>query len=157
DRKEEERTEFVPSLDLLTVEAMKGEWLRQIRARASEISTMSSEPDLMSLLYRWRQYGSEDEPRRWIAEAMKTDYGFAALVNRMMSRGTSSSWGDRVSTPHYTFQRETIEDFIGIEIAKTKCDTIDPSAFPEHETASRTLMRHLDLWLGYRERDAFDF
>lgn len=157
DRKEEDRADFDPTLDLATVEAMKVEWLRQIRARAAEMSVMMSEPDLMSLLYHWRQYGSKDEPRKWITEAIKTDEGFATLASRMMSRGTSSSWGDRVSTPHNTFQRETVEDFIGIEIVKARCDAIDPTAFPEYEGALRTLLRHVEMWLGLRERDLSDF
>lgn len=157
DRKETDRDDFNPTLDLSTVEAMKVEWLRQIRERAAKMSVMISEPDLMSLLYRWRQYGSEGEPQMWIAEAIKTDEGFATLASRMMSRGTSSSWGDRVSTPHNTFQRETIEDFIGIEIAKARCDAIDPTTFPEHEEALKTLLRHVETWLGLRERDPRDF
>ena len=157
DRKEEDRADFDPTLDLATVEAMKVEWLRQIHERAAEMSVMVSEPDLVSLLYRWRQYGSEDEAREWIAEAIKTDEGFATLASRMMNRGTSSSWGDRVSTPHDTFQRETVEDFIGIEVAKDRCDAIDPTAFPEHEVALGTLLRHVEMWLGLRERDPFDF
>ena len=157
DRKEEERADFDPTLDLPTVEAMKVEWIRQIRERAAETSVMMSEPDLMSLLYRWREYGSDDEPRKWVEEVIRTDEGFATLANRMMSRGTSSSWGDRVTTPHNTFQRETVEEFIGIEIAKTKCDAIEPSAFPEHEEALKTLLNHLEMWLGLRERDPFGF
>ncbi len=157
DRKEEDRAGFAPTLDLATVEAMKVEWLRQRRERATEMSVMIAEPDLISQLYRWRQYGSADEPREWIAEAIKTDEGFATLASRMMSRGTSSSWGDRVSTPHNTFQRETVEEFIGIEIAKARCDAIDPTTFPEHKEALRTLLRHVETWLGLRERDPFDF
>ncbi|HIQ19082.1 MAG TPA: NTPase [Novosphingobium capsulatum] len=156
DRTDEDRAPFDPALDLITVEAMKFEWLKQIRERAAEVSVMLSELDLMSLLYRWRQYGSEDEPRKWVAEAIKTDEGFATLASRMMSRGTSSSWGDRVSTPHNTFQRKTVEDFIEIEVAKARCDAIDPSAFPGHEEALRILLRHVEMWLGLRERDPFD-
>lgn len=154
DRKEEDRADFDPTLDFATVEAMKVEWLKQIRERAVETSVMMSEPDLMSKLYRWRQYGSEDETRKWVVEAIKSDVGFATFANRMMSRGTSSSSGDRVSTPHNTFHRETVEDFIGVEVAKARCDALDPTAFPEHEEALRTLLRYVEIWLGLRERDA---
>ena len=157
DCKEEDLADFQPALDHATVEAMKIEWLKQIRVRAAEISTMLSESDLMSWLYRWRQYGSKEEPQNWAVEAIQTDQGFATLASRMMSRGTSSSWGDRVSTPHYTFQRETVEDFIGIETAKARCDAIDPTTFPEQEVALRALLRHVETWLGLRERAPFDF
>ncbi|MBB2157341.1 NTPase [Gluconacetobacter diazotrophicus] len=154
---ENKRANFDPALELATVEAMKTEWLRLIRERAADISRLIADPDLMSQLYSWRTYGSEDEPRKWVAEATTTDEGFAAFCSRMMNRGTRSSAGDHVSTPYHSFQRETVENFIGINKAKAKCDTLDPTVFPEHEDALRTLLRYLEMWLGGREHDRFDF
>jgi hypothetical protein len=155
-RKKEDQGTFDPALDLATVEAMKVELVRQIRGRASDAPAMMADLDLMSLLYRWREYGSKDEVREWVAEAIKTDDGFALFANRMMSRGTSSSSGDRVSTPHNTFQRQTVEDFIGVEVAKARCDAIDPASFPEHEEALRKLLKYTEMWMGLREHDPFD-
>lgn len=154
---ENKRANFDPALELATVEAMKTEWLRLIRERAADISRMIAGPDLMSQLYNWRAYASEDEPRRWVEEATSTDEGFATFSSRMMNRGTRSSTGDRVSTPYHSFQRETVESFIGIDKAKAKCDAIDPTIFPEHEDALRTLLRYLEMWLGLRDHDQFDF
>ncbi|MFT0174916.1 P-loop NTPase fold protein [Paraburkholderia mimosarum] len=148
---------FDPALDLKTVEAMKAEWLRIMRGRAAEGDALMAEPDLLSQLYRWRDYtGSLDEPRAWMNEAIRSDEGFASMSTRMMSRGTSHSLGDRVSTPHNTFNRETIDNFIGIDVAKARCDAIDPAQFPVHEEALRTLRRFLERWLGLKERDPFD-
>lgn len=79
------------------------------------------------------------------------------MSTRLMSRGTSYSVGDRVSTPRNTFNRETINDFIGIDVAKVRCDAIDPAQYPEHEEALGTLHRYLEMWLGLRERDPFSF
>lgn len=158
DRKEGENDAFDPALDLGTVEAMKAEWLRLMRSRAADGNALISEPDLLSQLYRWRDYaGSLDEPREWMVEAIRTDEGFARMATRMMSRGRSHSWGDRVSTPHNTFNRNTIDDFIGIDVAKARCDAIDTAEFPEHEEALRTLHRSLERWLGLRARDPFEF
>lgn len=158
DRKEGEDGGFDPALDLDTVDAMKAEWLRLMRSRAADGYALIAEPDLMSHLYRWRDYaGSLDEPREWMVEAIRTDEGFATMATRMMSRGTRHSWGDRVSTPHNRFNRETIDDFIGIDVAKARCDAIDPADFPEHKEALRTLHGSLEVWLGLREGDPFDF
>ncbi len=157
DPTEDKRTDSEPALDLATVEAMKAELLMQIRERASDIPQMISNPDLISLLCRWRKYDSLDQPRKWVAEATATDEGFATFASRMMHRGTRSSAGDRVSTPYNIFQREIVEDFIGIDKAKARCDAIDPTTFPEHEEALRVLLRHLEMWLGLRECSPFDF
>lgn len=157
DRKDGEGGAFNPALDLDTAEAMKAEWLRLMRSRAADGDALVGESDLMSLLYRWRDYaGSLDEPREWMVEAIRTAEGFASMATRMMSRGTSHSWGDRVATPHNSFNRATIEDFIGIDVAKARCDAIDPAQFPEHEEALRTLQSSLELWLGLREGDPFN-
>ncbi|HHW4415073.1 TPA: KAP family P-loop NTPase fold protein [Citrobacter gillenii] len=157
DRNEGESGAFEPALDLNTVVAMKTEWLRLIRIRAAD-DALITEPDLISQLYRWKNYtDSMDEPREWIRKAIQTDLGFATMVTRLMSRGSSHIYGDRVSTQHNSFNKETIDDFIGIDVAKAKCDAINPAQFPEHEQALRTLLRYLEKWLGLREKDIPDF
>ncbi|WP_194761185.1 KAP family P-loop NTPase fold protein [Pantoea ananatis] len=148
DRNEGESGAFEPALDLDTVVAMKTEWLQLIRIRAAD-DALITEPDLISQLYRWKNYtDSMDEPREWVRKAIQTDLGFATMVTRLMSRGSSHIYGDRVSTPHNSFNKETIDDFIGIDVAKAKCDAINPAQFPEHEEALRTLLRYLEKWLG---------
>ncbi|WP_420210651.1 KAP family P-loop NTPase fold protein [Burkholderia aenigmatica] len=157
DREEGDDSNFDPALNIDTVGAMKTEWLRLIRSRATDGDALIAEPDLMFQLHRWGKYaGTLDEPREWMTGAIRTDEGFASMVARMMFRGTSHSWGDRVSTPHNTFNRETIDDFIGIGVAKARCDAIDPGKFPEHEEALRTLRRFLERWLGQESSDPFD-
>lgn len=158
DWNEGEDRAFDPALDLNTVVAMKTEWLRLIRVRAADGEVLIAEPDLISLLYRWKNYtDSMDEPREWMMKAIQTDQGFATMATRLMSRGTSHTYGDWVSTQHNSFNKETINDFIGIDVAKAKCDAIHPAQFPEHEEALRTLIRYLEKWLGLRENDIFDF
>lgn len=154
DRSKDGHEAFQPSLDLNTLAAMKTEWLRLIRWRAAHGDLLLAEPDLISQLYRWRDYSeSRDEPREWMMKAIQTDQGFANVISRMMSRGHSHTYGDRVSTPHNSFNKETIDDFIGIDVAKGRIDVINPDQFPEHEEALRTLHRHLEKWLGLRAND----
>lgn len=90
-------------------------------------------------------------------KAIQTDQGFATIVTRLMSRSTSHTFGDWISTQHNSFNKESINDFIGIDVAKAKCDAINPVQFPEHEESLRTLLWHLQGWLGLRENVAFDF
>lgn len=158
DRNEGESRAFEPALDLNTVVAMKAEWLRLIKIRAADSDALIAEPDLISQLYRWKKYtDSLDEPREWVRKAIQTDLGFATMVTRLMSIGTSHAYDDRVSTQYISFNKETIDDFIGIDVAKAKCDAINPTQFPEHEEALRTLLRNLEKWLGLREKDISDF
>lgn len=157
DHKKESSREFDPALDLDTVQAMKAVWLQLIRSRAKDDSTLIDEPDLARLLYLWEKYaGAYIEPQKWVAKALQTDEGFAKIATRMMSTGTTHSWGDKVSQPHHTFNKETIEDFIGIGVAKARCDSMNFADFPDDEKALKILLRHLEVWLGIREGDPFD-
>lgn len=147
DNKPGKRDKFDPALDEETVEAMKSLWVQIIRAHAVTDVALIAEDDLVSLLYRWRDYAkSIEEPRRWMAEAIKGDEDFAKIVSAMMSTGKSHSVRDRVSKVHKMFSREAVEDFIGLGEAQARCDAIDPARFPEHEESLRTLKRHLDAW-----------
>ncbi|MGN8088094.1 KAP family P-loop NTPase fold protein [Ralstonia sp. 22086] len=156
DRKEGTDETFDPTLDLDTVAALKDEWLRLVRSRAAN-GTLYTAPDLVNLLYRWRDYsGSLDGPREWMLEAIRTDDSFAEMASRLMSRGTRYSAGDRVASPHNTFSRQAIEDFIGIDLAKERSDALDPAQYPAQEEALRVLRRSLALWLGLRKPDPFE-
>lgn len=136
---------------------MKAEWLRLIRGRAADGNTLLTEPNLIYQLYRWKDYtNSIDEPREWVMKVIQTNQGFAAVISRLMHRGTSYTYGDRVSTPHNSFNKETIADFIGIDVAKARIDSINLNEFPEYEEALKILLMHLEKWLGLREDDLFD-
>lgn len=137
---------------------MKALWLELMRDRAVNDDALIYEPDLISHLYRWRDYaGSLDEPREWVRKATRDDQGFANMVTRMIVQGTTHTLGDRISMTYNGFNKETVENFIGIDLAKARCDAINPAEFPEHEEALRTLYRHLEKWLGLRQDSTFDF
>lgn len=68
------------------------------------------------------------------------------MATRLMHRVTTHTSGDRVSMSHNRFNRETIDDFIGVDVAKTRCNAIEPADFPEHEEALRLLRSTLEEW-----------
>lgn len=143
--------EFDPALDLVTVEAMKAEWLRIMRDRALDTDALLAQPDLVTQLYTWRDYaGTFDEPRAWVAAATNMDAGFACLATRLMKTIRSHAMGDHVSVSEHTFDRDTLDDFIGIDIARGRCEAIDPALFPEHEVALRALQSVFQEWDRHR-------
>lgn len=146
-RGQESGRAFEPALDLHTVEAMKIEWLRIMRNRALDTNALLAQPDLLTQLYTWRDYaGTFDEPRTWVTEVTSTDAGFANLVMRLMKTTSSHTWGDHVSISQSTFDRDTIDDFIGIDVARHRCEAIDPTDFPDREVALRTLQGAFEEW-----------
>lgn len=83
-------------------------------------------------------------------DIIRTEEGFARIASGFMSTGTSHTAGDRVSKAHNMFNKDTIAEFIGLEVAKARCDAIDPTDFPEHEVPLRTLHTHVEAWIERR-------
>lgn len=126
---------------------MKTEWLQIMRDRAFDTDVLLAQPDLITQLYTWRDYaGTFDEPRAWVTAVTSTDAGFASLATRLMKTITSHTSGDHVSVSQHTFDRDTIDGFIEIDIARERCEVIDPTEFPEHEVALRTLQSAFEEW-----------
>lgn len=136
-----------PALDAATVEAMKGEWLRIMRNRALDTDALLAQPDLVTQLYRWRDYaGTFDEPCAWVAVVTSNDAGFTSLVMRLMKTITSYTSGDHVSVSQNTFDRDTIDDFIGLNVARRRCEAIGPVELPEQEVAMQALRSAFEEW-----------
>lgn len=148
DRNEEEGGRFDPSLDPATVLAMKAEWLLIMRTLAQDVDRLLGHADVVSLLYRWRDYaGSMEEPRAWTAGAVVDDGRFAKLVVGMMSRGTTSGWGDRVAAPYDTFDRDVVDELVGVDVARGRLEAVNGDGFGEAEShAMDVLRRHIARW-----------
>ncbi|ASS56458.1 NTPase [Rhizobium leguminosarum bv. viciae] len=103
-------------LDAETVSALKSEWLRQIIDRSSNGMALLSEPDLISYLYRWRDYsGSTEAPHRWLETAIGTNKGLARLLPHLVTTGRSHTMGDLVSSASYRVDVDLVKMFIGTE------------------------------------------
>lgn len=145
------------ALESSTVEEMKAIWLELMRDRAANDALLIEDPSVIGLLYRWRDYtGAFNEPREWVEKAIRDDQGFVNIAAQMMSRGTTFRAGDRVAMPHFSFNKTTVDDFIGIDVAKARLDAIDPTEFSELEEVLRTLRRYLEVWLGLRDESSLD-
>lgn len=140
DHKDEKGENFDPSLELATVLELKQLWLVQMRKRAQDTQALSANFDLLNLLYRWQKYaGNAQEPHEWMAAAIRTDDGFAAMVERLMNRGTMHVSGNLVSTPYNYFDRNAIECFIGVNEALARLNGMDLTRFPAQREALETL------------------
>ncbi|AJC79761.1 KAP P-loop domain-containing protein [Rhizobium etli bv. phaseoli str. IE4803] len=109
-----ESSRFEPKLSAEAVRALKNEWLQQINARAGEgRQSLLHEPDLISYLYRWREYsGSSDEPSGWLERVTRTDDGLIEFLPHLVNSGSSHTAGDLVSSTTYRVEMPMITDFM---------------------------------------------
>ena len=135
---------FEPDLDQATLDALKREWLVQIEQLARSPDEMLAHPDVASLIYRWRDYsGGMDAPGGWLAEVIETAAGFGGIAAALMTVGTSQGWGDRVAARYESFDKESIDLLIGIDVVERRLGEIDASALaPDRAHAVEVLRTH---------------
>lgn len=136
-----------PDIDDVAVKNLRQEWLEQVRSLAAQ-KLLLDQPDLCSLLFRWRDYsGGLDEPRSWVADVTETDVGFANLVAKLMTIGTTQSIEDRVASRFETFERAIVEAFFVVKEARGRIGAIERSRLSSEAThALDVLARHLEEW-----------
>jgi predicted KAP-like P-loop ATPase len=143
------------SIDEASVRELKAEWVKIIDEMASTPSDLLAKPTLASLLYRWRDYsGDLSAPRAWVASVTVDDAAFVKFVQALVSRGTSHSAGDLVSSQTRHFQRDTVEHFLGVESARQRLSGMHISSLTDEENADVELLRkHIDEWMAKDRED----
>lgn len=53
------------------------------------------------------------------------------------------------------FSRDVIEELIGIQEAKDRCEAINLADHPEDALVLKALHEHLEIWLGIKDGDLF--
>ena len=66
-------------LEVVHVEALEKLAVERIRQAATN-STLLMAPALMTILYRWRDWAGEQEPKAWVVELLKTDQGLMSFL-----------------------------------------------------------------------------
>jgi predicted KAP-like P-loop ATPase len=93
------------------------------RYREASNARLMGVPDLMSLLYAWRQGGDPEEPRRWVNAQVETDAGLLAFLSRV--RGWAAATGVGIYHP---LKRSDLENFLNYEDALRRVKVIASSS-----------------------------
>ena len=90
DEKERRTEETVPSADL---PSMRELCLRKIK-EAGQDGRLEKNQELGYLLYRWREWGSEEEVRQWVDGLLTTEGGFLDLIRGFYQESESRGLED---------------------------------------------------------------
>lgn len=142
-------SQIQPKLDLQTVKVLKEEWLRQIRDLAESPSTLMKNSDLVSLLYRWRDYsGGFEEPRSWVNQNIRADDNLVLFLNSLITIRTSYTAGDKVSRSEEFIDLNSINDFVKLD---TVTERLKQLSNPTDENSQRVI-KALQKSLKRREK-----
>lgn len=90
---------------------LKGLIVEKIRLSATSGELIDS-PDLGHLLYRWADWGTEDEPRVWATHVAETDEGLVRLLSAFLGEVRSHTSGERTETRRFRMDPKSIEPFL---------------------------------------------
>lgn len=129
------------------LEALTALWVRRIEARAADTVTFLDTPNLVSRLYRWKQFGGDAGPRAWaVACASEPDH-IVPLLRQFVNRGLSQSINDLVATVTESFRVEHFRDFLPLDVVRASLARIDRSALgPEDGKLVALFERQSEAW-----------
>lgn len=113
---------------LLTTAEFEGVLAAMLRRfRETPPDELMRAPNLMSLLYAWKQGSGTDDARRWVEARIQTDDGLLAFLSRARTWAASSSIG-----VYYPLKQRDLHNFLNYEDALRRVDTIaNGAATPE--------------------------
>lgn len=115
-------------------------------AAAATSGRLSEQPNLGSLLYRWKEWGDEAAVRGWVAKVVAEPEGALRIVAAFTGDVRSQGIGDYVSTVRKVTHLKDVETFIPAEELDIRLSALDRAALPASDAAilrafDRTMQR----------------
>jgi hypothetical protein len=88
------------------------------RYRDTPAENLMRVPNLLSLLYAWRQGGRPDEVRRWVEKQTATDAGLLTFLSRLRT------WMNVNGIQYYPLKRRNLEGFLDFDRAIQRLQAI---------------------------------
>jgi predicted KAP-like P-loop ATPase len=93
--------------------------------KAAENGSLAGNKNLAYLLYRWKEWESEEAVKNYIVELLKTDDGLFALLNGFVSESMSQGMGDYVAKRIRKIDKKSISNFTNTEELDKRVSQID--------------------------------
>lgn len=100
---------------------------------AAKAGTLAIHPKLLYILYRWREWASAAEPRKWVEGVIGSKEGLLSFLTAFLQRSTSHGMGDYVSREHWFISLKVVEDFIPAEVLNEKVAQLTLEGLGEKE------------------------
>lgn len=128
-RKKEPDAFIVDEDDLKDLRNICVEKIRQ----AAESGALKTHPEIARILYRWREWATPEEPKKWVEDLVESHNGALFLLRAFVQRSTSQGIGDYVPKIHWRISLSSLENFISIDVLEQKVKKIDLAGIGEKE------------------------
>jgi predicted KAP-like P-loop ATPase len=97
--------------------------LEKIRA-AARSGALVGHSQLASILYRWRDWASAEEPRVWVQTILQSDEDVLAFLVAFLQQSTSQTFGDHAVRSHWRIRLGGLEPFVEIDRLEQRIDRL---------------------------------
>ena len=85
------------------------------------------------ILYRWREWASAEEPRKWVEGLIESEEGILSFLTAFLQRSTSHGEEDYVSQIHWYVNLENVEHFISVNVLEKKVEQLSLAGLGDPE------------------------
>lgn len=132
DKKEREREPHTFLLSERHVEELKKLCVEKIKF-ADQGGSLRSHPRLGYILYWWRQWAGDEEPRKWVANLITQREGVFQLIAGFIQVSTSQGFDSYAVKVKKYIQLKNIEPFISVQDLETAVLAIPSASLSEAE------------------------
>jgi len=110
-------------LDEDHLETLQGIVLNKIKEAVKENRLLNA-PFLPSILYRWKEWGNEDEVRDWVSKVVASDEKLPIFLSKFLQKTSSATITDRVAKIRWKLNPNWLKDFIDLDILEKRCKEV---------------------------------
>lgn len=127
DRQNSPQDILIPDDALPSIKAIA---LDKIRKEALE-GRLLDKRDLVYILFRWRDWSADTEPRQWATNVTGSPEGALAFLRTFLHKGTSQTIGDHVARINYFMRYSDLEHFVDVYALEKQIDRLSEVRLPE--------------------------
>lgn len=128
-RKKHPENTAIPEASLTRLQGVCVEKIRKSVAEGEFVN----ERQLAHLLYRWRDWTSEQEVKKWVVELVASEHGATQFLRAFLHEGTSQGLGDKVAKVHWYIKLSETESFADSEQIEKSLADVSLSAQSERD------------------------
>jgi len=120
DRQKDPEAFIVAEDDLKDLENICVDKIKQ----AAESGTLKINSHMAYILYRWSEWTSLEEPRKWVEGLIESKEGLLCFLTAFLQQSTSQGMEDYVLRIHWRINLKSVEDFVAPEVLARKIERL---------------------------------
>jgi predicted KAP-like P-loop ATPase len=122
--------------------------------KMSKLKNFAKIPDLLNILYRWKDWAGIDEPKKYVEDLVNTNKGLSQFLLGCVTPITSHGMEDHVAVTKWKINKNYINEFIDVNSLKARVENMNKK---ERESLTVNENIALDLFIeSFSKTDIFE-